>query len=178
MQANKHTTSAALLAMSGAVITALVVAALYVGREILIPIALAAMLAFLLAPIVTRLERWIGRIAATLIAVSVLFAVLGGVGWVLTHQVLELATRLPDYQGNIEMKLRVLKLPGQGRFTRLSKTMEELKKELPGQAATVAGQPGTAAPSSSGDVSVAVPQRTIAGGLPKFPASAAVPMPV
>ena len=47
--------------------------------------ALAALLAFLLSPVVTRLERWVGRVAATLLAVAILFAVIGTVGWVLTR---------------------------------------------------------------------------------------------
>ena len=131
MPATKQTTSAALLAMSSVVITSFVVAALYFGREVLIPIALAVLLTFLLTPIVTRLERWIGRIAAVMVAVAVLFGVVGGVGWVLTTQVLDLATQLPDYKENIQAKLRSLKKPT-GRFDKLSATVEELKKDLPG----------------------------------------------
>src|SRR3954453_275338 len=134
MAATRQSTSAALVAMAGVVITSFVVAALYVGREILIPLALAALLSFLLAPLVTRLERWIGRIGATLAAVAVLFAVIGGLGWTLTYQGMELATPLPDYQGNIEAKLQKLKVPGTDRFSRLSKTVDDLKKELPNTA--------------------------------------------
>src|SRR5829696_5761299 len=104
MQATKQTTSAALLAMSGVVITAFVVATLYAGRDILIPIALAVLLAFLLTPISTPLERWIGRVAAVLVAVITLFLLCGGVGWVLTKQVIDLAIRLPDYKENIQLK--------------------------------------------------------------------------
>ncbi len=131
MASTKHTTSTALVAMASVVITSFVVAVLYVARDILIPLSLAALLSFLLSPLVMRLERWIGRVAAALLAVAVLFSILGGVGWVLTRQVLDLATRLPDYKENIRVKLRVLKMPGGGRFSKLSATVEELKKELP-----------------------------------------------
>src|SRR3954465_12875418 len=120
MAATRQSTSAALVAMAGVVITSFVVAALYVGREILIPLALAALLSFLLAPLVTRLEKWLGRIGATLAAVAVLFGGIGGIGWVLTHEVIELADRLPSFQGNIQEKLKKLKVPGSGRFSRLS----------------------------------------------------------
>ncbi len=170
MASPKHTTSAALVAMASVVITTFVIAALYIGRDILIPLALAALLSFLLSPLVTRLERWIGRIAATLLAVAILFGVLGGVGWVLTRQVLDLATRLPDYKENIQAKLRSLKMPGGGRFTKLNATVEELKKDLPG------AEPAAAEPDAT--TTVAVPQQLVAGGLPKPPASSAVPTPV
>jgi predicted PurR-regulated permease PerM len=40
---------------------AFVIAVLYVGRDILIPVALAALITFLLSPVVGRLERWLGR---------------------------------------------------------------------------------------------------------------------
>ena len=56
--------------MAAVVITSFVIAFLYIGRGILIPLALATLLSFLLSPIVTRLEKWVGRFTATLIAVS------------------------------------------------------------------------------------------------------------
>lgn len=148
MASPKHTTSAALVAMATVVITAFVIAALYIGRDILIPIALATLLTFLLSPLVTRLERWIGRVAATLLAVSVVFAIIGSLGWVLTRQVVDLATRLPDYQENIRTKLRSLKMPEGGRFSKLNKTIEELKKELPGMESAEAKPHPDATPAS------------------------------
>ena len=166
MAATKSTTSTALVAMASVVITSFVVAVLYVAQDILIPLALAALLSFLLSPLVMRLERWIGRVGASLLAVAVLFCIVGGVGWVLTRQVLDLATRLPDYKENIQVKLRSLKMPGGGRFTKLNETVEELKKELPG------GELAT--PNAS--ATVTTPQRP--GSLSKPPASAAVPTPV
>src|SRR5688500_14774339 len=102
MATAKHSTAAAMMAMASVVITTFVVTALYVGREILIPLALAALLAFLLAPIVSWMEKFIGRIAAVLVAVAILLSTFVGVGWILTHQVLELATQLPVYKENIQ----------------------------------------------------------------------------
>jgi predicted PurR-regulated permease PerM len=48
-------------------LTAFIIATLYLARSLLIPLALAALLTFLLAPLVTRLERWLGRIGAVLL---------------------------------------------------------------------------------------------------------------
>ena len=64
MRALKNNSSSALVGIWTILLTAFVVAVLYVGRQLLVPLALAAMLTFLLAPLVGRLERWIGRIAA------------------------------------------------------------------------------------------------------------------
>ena len=129
-------------------LTAFVIAALYFARDLLIPLALAGLLTFLLAPLVTRLERWIGRIAAVLLVVATIFSVTGVAGWVLTRQLVDLATRLPDYKINIETKIRSFQLPSTGPFKRLSETVAELKKDLHGpEAPTVSqatGKPGSA----------------------------------
>jgi predicted PurR-regulated permease PerM len=167
MSVSKSSTSSALNAMATVVITTFVVAVLYVGRDILIPLALAALLAFLLSPLVTRLERWIGRITATILAVTTLFVIMGGIGWVLTRQVLDLATRLPDYQENIRTKLRSLKVPGSDRFTRLNETLDELKKDLPGAEADrpPSGKAGPAVPAGT------VPRKSATDGWSQTTAS-------
>jgi len=68
-------------------------------------------------------------------------------GWVLTRQLFDLATKLPDYKENIQTKLRSFKVPTGGRFTKFSETVEELKKDLPGATAPditqVPGKPET-----------------------------------
>jgi predicted PurR-regulated permease PerM len=178
IQTTKQTTTAALLAMSGVVITSFVVAALYFGREILIPIALAVLIAFLLNPIATRFERWVGRIAAVLVAVLTLFVLMGGVGWVLTVQVLDLAARLPDYKENIQVKLRSLKKPT-GRFDKLSETVKELKKDLPGaEPEQPPPPPEGEGPTIPAEITVAAPKDGTPGGLVQPPASSDPPKPV
>jgi predicted PurR-regulated permease PerM/methylmalonyl-CoA mutase cobalamin-binding subunit len=124
-------------------LTAFLVATLYFTRPILIPLALAALFTFLLSPLVTRIERWIGRIAAVLVVVTMIFTVTSLTGWVLTRQFVDLATKLPDYKVNIQTKLRSFKVPTGSAVSRLSKTVEELKKDLPGAASpTVVPTPG------------------------------------
>src|SRR5678816_2164578 len=86
-------------------LTCFIIALLYLGRPILIPISLAALLTFLLAPVVTFLQRWLGRIGAVLLVVSFILAAGVGTGWMLTAQLVDLAGKLPDYQKNIEAKL-------------------------------------------------------------------------
>src|SRR5476651_2168811 len=122
----------ALGVIAAVLLTSFVIGLLYFARDILIPLALAALLTFLLAPLVTRLDRWIGRIAAVLVVVIMIFAGVGGVGWVFTRQMVDLATKLPDYKENIATKLHAFRLSNAGTFSAVSQTVEDLKKELPG----------------------------------------------
>ena len=131
MRAMKNASTAALVGIWMILLTAFVVTILYVGRQLLIPLALAAMLTFLLAPLVGYIERWIGRIAAVLIVVAMLFGVVGGAGWLLTRQVIDLAAKLPDYQTNIDNKLHAIRLPTGGAFGRFSHSVSELQKQSP-----------------------------------------------
>ena len=127
----KNASAAALVGIWTILLTAFVVTILYVGRQLLIPLALAAMLTFLLARLVGYIERWIGRVSAVLIVVAMLFGVLGGAGWLLTRQLIDLATKLPDYQTNIDNKLHSIRFPTGGAFGRLSQSVSELRKQLP-----------------------------------------------
>jgi predicted PurR-regulated permease PerM len=128
-------------------LSAFIIGTLYWARDLLIPLALAALLAFLLAPLVTRVERWAGRIGAVLLVVTLILVLTGIGGWVLTRQLVDLATKLPDYKENIQTKLRAFKVPTGGKFTKFSETLEELKKDLPGasapEIAVTPGKPAT-----------------------------------
>src|SRR5688572_4107755 len=104
-----HTSLMTLLAV------VLIVAVLYAAQEVLIPIAFSILLSFLLAPLVIRLQRLrLGRIPSVLIVTVLSFAVIGFVGWIVTGQVIELATNLPQYKDNIRSKVQSLKLPRTG----------------------------------------------------------------
>src|SRR5690606_328243 len=65
----------------GLLIATVIIAALYFGRGLLIPLALAILLGFLLDPAVTRLKRWgLPRMVATLLVVSMALGALTGMG--------------------------------------------------------------------------------------------------
>jgi predicted PurR-regulated permease PerM/methylmalonyl-CoA mutase cobalamin-binding subunit len=142
---SKNTTADAIVGLRNIALTTFVLLLLYYGRSILIPIALAALLTFLFTPLVSRLERWIGRICAVITsALTVIFVMVFGV-WILTHQLVDLAAKLPDYKVNIKTKLRSFKMPDDGIFSRLSQTIDELKQELPGADKPPAKSPETPA---------------------------------
>lgn len=129
----KHSPAAsALIGIWTISLAAFIIGMLYFAREVLIPLTLAALLTFVLAPLVSRLERWLGRVLAVLLVISLILAAGASAGWVLTRQLANLATKLPDYKQNIQTKLRALKTGGGGRFVGFWETVEELKKDLPG----------------------------------------------
>ena len=110
-----------------------VVGALYLGSEILIPLALAILLSFMLAPIVTRLRRWhLGRIPSVLLVVLLVFTALLGVGSIVATQVVDLAANLPRYEWNLRSKIRDLSIaiPSGGIVERTSDMLQDLSEEL------------------------------------------------
>lgn len=96
--------------MAGCVIAALVMTALYVGKDILIPLALAILLGFLLDPVVTWLKKkGLPRIAAILLVMLATLGVLGGGATYLGIQLSDLSQKLPEYQDTIKQKLNSVK---------------------------------------------------------------------
>ena len=129
-RASSITPSAALSGIWALLLIAFVVAALYFGRSVFVPIALATLITFLLSRLVTRLERWIGRIAAVLVTVIAMFTIFAGASWVIGRQVIDLADKLPEYQANITAKIRSLRFPAAGPLARLSSSVRALQKEV------------------------------------------------
>ncbi|QKC96027.1 AI-2E family transporter [Mesorhizobium sp. NZP2298] len=120
--------------------TVTTVAALYFGREVFLPIAIALLLTFALAPLVSALKRiGIPRIAAVIASVLAAFAALALFSFVVATQVSELAQNIPVYQTNILAKIRSLKETGVGGgiISRLSGVVERVGQEIDRQDATL-----------------------------------------
>jgi predicted PurR-regulated permease PerM len=106
------------------------VAALHFAREILLPLALATLVSFLLAPLSERLERWgFRRIPSVLAVVTVAFAVLGILGWVVASQLVDLSGNMDKYRENILAKVRAV-APSSATFSSVAKTLEDMQKEI------------------------------------------------
>lgn len=112
-------------------ITLLIAAAvLYLARDVLVPFALAILLAFLLAPAVRRFERWkLGRVVSTLIVVVLGFSLIGAIGYVAGLQAVSLAAKLPEYRANITAKIREIQRPGKGKLAQAHKAIKDLEKQ-------------------------------------------------
>ncbi|TPL49902.1 AI-2E family transporter [Mesorhizobium sp. B2-4-6] len=109
------------------------VAALYFGREVFLPIAVALLLTFAIAPVVSWLKRLgIPRIAAVIASVAGAFAALSLFSFVVATQVSDLAQNIPVYQINILTKVRALKENGLGGgiISRLSGVIERVGQEI------------------------------------------------
>ena len=111
---------------------AVVVAALYLAKGVLVPLTLAVLLSFLLSPVCDWLERRrLGRIPAVLTTVVVGFAVMGGAAWTAVVQMTELAPRVPEYQRNIQAKLHSVNDSLSAALNKVMKTAEEAGQNLP-----------------------------------------------
>ena len=109
----------------------LVVAVLYWAQAVLVPFALAILLTFVLTPPVTWLQRWVGRVPAVLLVVTLVFAALGLVGWGLTWQMDHLVDDLPGYRANIRTKIADVRLAGRGSAVeKLQEMLEGIKADL------------------------------------------------
>jgi predicted PurR-regulated permease PerM len=85
----------------------LVIAALHFGRPLLMPLALAMLVTFLLAPLVDRFERiGLGRVLSVAMLLVVLLAAAGGIGWLVAREAAELADEIPQYRGNLRAKVQ------------------------------------------------------------------------
>ncbi len=124
----------ALLILTGTVVSVVVVTCLYWARTVFIPVAMAVFLTFLLAPVVTALQRrGLRRLPAVLLVVMLAAAVLGGGIWLVTAQVTSLAGDVPTYTKNIEGKVKWLRHLGQGSITsRLDTMMQTITEEWKG----------------------------------------------
>ncbi|HEY8519837.1 MAG TPA: AI-2E family transporter [Gammaproteobacteria bacterium] len=112
---------------------ALVVAILYIGRGVLMPIAVAILLSFVLAPVVNRLTRiGLGRNVSVVVTAVGAFLLIGAFAVLVGLQVTQLAMELPNYQRNIQAKLQGLReaSPGGGAVDRLSNMVQDLREEI------------------------------------------------
>jgi hypothetical protein len=89
------------------------VVVLYWAPAVLVPFAVAILLTFVLTPPVTGLERWVGRVAAVLAVVTLVFAMLGLGATGLTRQ-MDHADELPRYRANILAKIADVRGAGKG----------------------------------------------------------------
>jgi predicted PurR-regulated permease PerM len=93
----------------------LVTASLYLAQKILIPLALAVLLAFILSPVVDTLQRrGLWRVPSVLLVVALSLLLVSGVGLALALQLKNLAAGLPKYKDNIALKITGLREAGHG----------------------------------------------------------------
>jgi predicted PurR-regulated permease PerM len=110
-----------------------IVAALYFGREVLVPIALAVLLSFMLSPFVRLLQRWqLPRVVAVIAVGLVAFSAIFALGTLMVSQVNGLARDLPRYQTTLGAKIDSLRgaAAGTGTLERASAVLHDLSQEI------------------------------------------------
>ena len=113
----------------------LFIAVLYVARDVLIPLALGVLFAFLLSPVVNRLQRWgLSNITAVLITAGVVFSVLGLFLMFLWSGIANLTSELPKYKREVVAKVSSLREMTSGYGGQLTALATELSKAIGGDA--------------------------------------------
>jgi predicted PurR-regulated permease PerM len=109
-----------------------VITALYFAKAVFLPLALAILLTFLLAPAVRLLRSWgLPKPPAVVLVVAFAFTVIVGIGALVGQQVTKLAQNLPVYQYNIEQKIRSAReFTGGGMLERISNFLGDLNQEV------------------------------------------------
>ncbi|WP_218354914.1 AI-2E family transporter [Alteromonas lipotrueiana] len=130
----KHGSFITLLGLS------LVVTILYVAKMVVMPIAVAVMLTFLLAPLVIRFQRvGLPRVVAIISTVIIAFSVITAIFWMISIQVISLAEQLPGYEQTIRTKVRQINNPEPtpSPLSRAGDVVENLRKELNNEATEI-----------------------------------------
>jgi predicted PurR-regulated permease PerM len=148
------------------------VAALYFAAEVLMPLALAILLSFVLAPMVSRLERWrLGRVPSILIAVSGAFVIVFSIGWIVGNQMVNLVSEAPTYRDNIITRIQYFKHTDTGPLSKLEKMVADLSGEFTEpakkQVEHAARKGGSqASPSTSGERAATADDASARGPVP------------
>jgi predicted PurR-regulated permease PerM len=134
-----------------------VVLILYFARPVLIPLALALTLNFLLTPLVMSLQKLrLGRVPAVALGTLIFFAALGGMGWIVARQLLQVANNLPEYRLNIHNKIEALHSSPDSTLGRATETVKEIDREISDTEMNLpaAGESGHPAAGSGASVNV------------------------
>jgi predicted PurR-regulated permease PerM/GAF domain-containing protein len=131
MKSGRETVGASRFTLHTAFGVLIGIAVLYLGREVLIPIALAVLLSFFLAPPMVRLQRWgVGKTFAALLVVSLSFSVLILLCWAGFGQAYNLSLEIPTYRNNISTKLRALTPRGLSYLEETQRMVGEVRGDL------------------------------------------------
>ena len=137
------------LAREPVLLLAVLFAVFYFGRPLLVPLAFALTLNFLLTPLVSRVERLrLGRTPAALLVLAGATALLGGILWLVAGQLLRVVNDLPSHAPNIREKLAKTHVPASSSLGQAFISMEGLSRELSGDPAQQQAQQRTLADSA------------------------------
>jgi len=156
------------LTLNPLVVLAGVILILYFARAVLIPLAFALALTFLLSPLVEWLQKLrLHRLSAVALAILLALAVLLGLGSVVGRQLLQVANDLPKYRMNIHNKIEALHYRPDSALGRAAEGLNEIGAEF------AEPEPSTAAPAAAPS-----PEKNVRAGSNNTTAPPAAPLPV
>ena len=142
------------------IILVAVVAALYLGQQLLIPLALSILLSFALAPFAIRLRRLgLGRIPSMMLVVTLVFLVVMGFGTLVTSQISSLAQNVGRYECNFRSKVRALgeATSNGGVLSQMRRVWTDIERELE-RATQPSSDPGTGERTPAGATEIGKPR--------------------
>jgi predicted PurR-regulated permease PerM len=126
-----------------------IVTVLYMGREVFVPVALAILLSFVLAPPANVLQSMrVPRVVAVIGTVLLAFAIIFALGSLIATQLNRLAGDLPRYQTTIESKIQSVRgvTGGSSTLERAAGMLQDLSKELDKPKSSPAAEAQSSAP--------------------------------
>lgn len=112
---------------------AIIIAALSIGKGVLIPLAIAFLISFALSPLVTRLTKWgLSRVLSVCVVMLIVGVFIGGIGLLVGSQARTLSAELPTYQSTIRSKIEKLaeQMQGPGIFDGALQTVDTVQREV------------------------------------------------
>jgi predicted PurR-regulated permease PerM len=123
-----------------------VITALYFARVMLVPLALAILFTFVLAPLVSALERiHFPRPIAIFLVVGIAVLGIAVMGWTVGNQLIDVTNQLPNYKTNIREKIDAIHNPKNRKLDKAADAIKDLGKEITENPPA----PNVPAPSSS-----------------------------
>ena len=108
-----------------------VITALYFARVMLVPLALAVLFTFVLAPLVSALERIrIPRFIAIFLVVGIAVSGIAVMGWTVGNQLIDVTNQLPSYKTNIKEKIDAIHNPKNRKLDKAADALKDLGKEI------------------------------------------------
>lgn len=137
MQSNQSRPISQLLAV---VVTVLAITTLYLAKTVILPLALALLFTFVLAPVVTRLERArLPRVVAIPTVMLAAAVVLGTVSWIVFTQLIAVTDALPAYTNNVQEKIHTLEQRDGTSLSRAEREIDDLSAQLRGLGSNMTG---------------------------------------
>jgi predicted PurR-regulated permease PerM len=138
-----------------------VITALYFARVMLVPLALAVLFTFVLAPLVSALERIrIPRFIAIFLVVGIAVSGIGVMGWSVGNQLIDVTNQLPSYKTNIREKIDSIRNPKNRRLDKAADAMKELGKEI-AENSPPQNEPPSSSLKNSGSGKAASPPKAV-----------------